>query len=469
MGISVESQGLSRVIDEIFADLKGRFVFNFLDDLLVYSASVEEHVVHVREILGRLQKAGFTLNPEKVSFGAHEMKYLGHLIPSRRIKILPERVAAIQEYPRSKNLRALRRILGMVGFYGRFIPGYSDHASVVHALKKKGASFNWDAEHQLAFEHLKGARCEAPVLQIPDFSKESVLVTDASDVAISVVLNQRIGDQLAPISYYSRLLTSAEANYSRHEKECLAVVCGCEKCRTYLEHREFVLHCDNLSLCWLLNRAKDVGRLGRWVLRLVPFKFRVRHTRGTDNVVADALSHMFEGMPVVPSDGTYLASLQSLPLIYSSLGDHQKSDPFCVDLRARIETRQEAVDNFQIFKDRLSYFPPRAQRRRYVVPLSLRRMLLQYFHDSVYGGHLGALKTLQKIMVNFYWPKMREEVFKYVHRVEFFMLCVWGYETVVNRVNQLCMPRKRERGRVAPLERRNLCFILFVARVIVIY
>jgi hypothetical protein len=112
------------------------------------------------------------------------------------------------------------------------------------------------------------------VLQIPDFSKEFVLVTDASDVAISAVLNQKIGGQLAPISYYSRLLTSAEAKYSVHEKECLAVVFGCEKCQAYLEHREFELHCDKLSLCWLLKRAKDVGRLGRWVLRLAPFKFR---------------------------------------------------------------------------------------------------------------------------------------------------------------------------------------------------
>jgi hypothetical protein len=150
---------LSRVIDELFADLKGRYVFNFLDDLVVYSASEDEHVVYVREVLGRLQRPGFTLSPEKVAFGAREIKYLGHLISSRGIKILPERVAAIREYPRPKNLRALRSFLGMVGFYGRFIPGYSDHASVLHALKKKGVSYNWGSEHQAAFEYLKEALC----------------------------------------------------------------------------------------------------------------------------------------------------------------------------------------------------------------------------------------------------------------------------------------------------------------------
>ena len=146
-----------------------------------------------------------------------------------------------------------------------------------------------------AFEALKRALSEAPVLQIPDFAREFVLVTDASNLAISAVLNQRVGERLAPISFYSRLLSPAERNYTIYEKECLAVLFGCEKCRPYLEHTEFELHCDNLALCWLSKRVKEVGRIGRWVLRLAPFKFIVVHTKGSANVVADALSRVFEG------------------------------------------------------------------------------------------------------------------------------------------------------------------------------
>jgi hypothetical protein len=128
MGISVGCQGLSRVVDELFADLKGRFVFNFVDDLVVYSLSVEEHRMHVREVLRRLQRAGFTLNPDKAVFGATEIKYLGHLISTRGVKPLPDRVLAIQQYPRPVNLRSLRRFMGMVGFYARFIPIYGEIA-----------------------------------------------------------------------------------------------------------------------------------------------------------------------------------------------------------------------------------------------------------------------------------------------------------------------------------------------------
>jgi len=112
-------------------------------------------------------------------------------------------------------------------------------------------------------------------------------------VAVSAVLHQDVNGVLAPIAYHSRVLTAAERRYSTYEKECLAVLFGCEKCRSYIEHKEFMLHCDNLALCWLLRKTKDVGRLGRWILRLAPFKFKVQHSHGRNNVVADALSRMF--------------------------------------------------------------------------------------------------------------------------------------------------------------------------------
>jgi hypothetical protein len=133
------------------------------------------------------------------------------------------------------------------------------------------------------------------VLQIPDFARDFVLVTDASDLAISAVLHQMVNGALAPILYYSRLLTAAERKYSTYEKQCLAVLFGCKSCRSFLEHKELELHCDNLALCWLLRTVNDVGRLARWILRLASLKYRVKHTRGTDNVVADALYRMFEG------------------------------------------------------------------------------------------------------------------------------------------------------------------------------
>ena len=320
---------------------------------------MEEHSDHIRVVLQRLQSAGFTLNPDKIAIGTAEIKYLGHQLSPRGIRVLPDRVAAIGSYPAPTNLRTLRRFLGMTGFYARFIPNYSKCAAALHALKKKGARFVWTHEYQVAFDSLKRALSQAPVLQIPDFRKKFILVTDASDLAVSAVLNQCVGDDMAPTSYYSRLLTPAERNYSTYEKECLAILFGCEKCRSYLEHKEFELHCDNLALCWLLKRVKEIGRLGRWVLRLAAFKFRIKHPKGADNVVADALSRMFEGKSHETPEMACAAMLESLPLIYSSLEEHQAEDEFFKDLKQKIMTDQAAVHNFQIHKKLVCFFFPK--------------------------------------------------------------------------------------------------------------
>lgn len=120
-------------------------------------------------------------------------------------------------------------------------------------------------------------------------------------------------------------MTSAERRYSTYENECLAVLFGCEKCRSYLEHKEFELQCDNLSFCWLLRRVKDAGRLGRWIVRFAPFKFRVNHRRDADNIVADALSRMYTGEATEDVEALCGALLESLPLVYSSLEEHKKT------------------------------------------------------------------------------------------------------------------------------------------------
>lgn len=148
------------------------FVFSILDDLVVYSGSLAEHVIHMRMVLRRLQNAGFTLNPDKITMVSREIKYLGHLLSAEGIRVLPERVASIQNYPCPQNLRGVRRFVWMVGFYARFIPDYSRLAEPLHALKRKGAKFVWTADQQTAFERLKKSLCEAPLLQTPEFSKE---------------------------------------------------------------------------------------------------------------------------------------------------------------------------------------------------------------------------------------------------------------------------------------------------------
>jgi hypothetical protein len=147
--------------------------------------------------------------------------------------------------------------------------------------------------------------------------------------------------------------------------------------------------------------VKEIGHLGRWVLRLAPFKFRVKHTRGCDIGVADALSRIFEGKICEGPELTCASLLESLPLVYSSIESHQTDDPFCKDVRAKLVADPAEVDKFSIFKNLLCYYPKGAKRRRWVVPTLLRPMLIKYFHDSPLAGHLGAFKTFNKVAMNF--------------------------------------------------------------------
>jgi hypothetical protein len=154
MGISVGCQVLSRVVDSLFGDLKQKFVYNFMDDLVVYLGSFAEHLQYLKEIFARLANAGFVLNRDKLYLAQQEISFLGHSVSAKGIKVLPERVEAIEKFPPPKNLKVVRRFLGMAGFYARFIDRFSQIAEPLHALKCKNAKFVWGDAQQAAFLQL---------------------------------------------------------------------------------------------------------------------------------------------------------------------------------------------------------------------------------------------------------------------------------------------------------------------------
>jgi hypothetical protein len=153
------------------------------------------------------------------------------------------------------------------------------------------------------------------------------------------------------------------------------------------------------------------GRLGRLILHL-------KHTRGMDNVVADAVSRMFEGGDCETPEMSCVALMQSLPLVSTSLEEHQKQDNLCWNIYDKVPTGKGGIDNFQIYKRLLCFCSKGARSRRWLVPVSLRQMVRKYFHDCVLSGHLGTLKTFQKIARTFYRPKMRAGNFYYVRQCD---------------------------------------------------
>jgi hypothetical protein len=218
---------------------------------------------------------------------------------------------------------------------------------------------------------------------------------------------------LVPIAFASRLLNAAEHGYAIYEKECLAVVWGCERFRVYLEHKKFVLYTDNQALSWLLKHVREVGRIGRWILRLAPFKFNVVHISGKSNVVADCLTRQFGDSSELSFSGLVL---QHLPAAFQSIRQHQIKDAFCRELYEKLGRQDPAVSNFKLLNDAIVYVSPRTNAKRYLVPQDLRAMILEYFHDSVLSAHLGVAITFRRIAEVFYWPGIRPDVIKYVRQ-----------------------------------------------------
>lgn len=418
-GVCTGAQILSRLMERVLNGIKMKFAYNYLDDLVIYSDTFGEHIKHIHEVLHRLRKAGLTVNPKKMSVALGEIKFLGHIISSGGVKIDPDRARVVKDFPPPKNLKGARRFLGMCSFYSRFIPSFSEIAAPINNLKRKNCLFKWGAEQEKSFRQLKERISSPPVLQIPDFSQAFTLHTDASSNAVAAVLSQSRGGHLAPVAFASRALTESERKYSAYEAECLAVVYGVEKFEKYLQGREFELFTDNEALSWMFRHPKQLGKIGRWVLRLSPFKFKVNHVRGSENIVADCLSRMFnDGCPenTGPSEPN-VCVLQDSPLSFTALRDHQQTDPECCALRSKI--REGCYKgNLKIVRDLLVYRSKRGNRNRLYVPESVRNMVISYFHDSMLGAHLGFHKTKNRIEREFYWPNMRPEVLKYVRECE---------------------------------------------------
>ena len=296
-GIAVGAQVLTRLLDKIFSDIKFKFIYNYLDDLVIYSNTFEEHLIHIREVLDRLKKANLTVKLSKVKFASQELSFLGHRISPAGISIDQERTRAIRNFPPPKDAKGIARFVGMVNYFHKFIPQLAEIASPLNVLRRKGEKFVWGPDQQQAFDQLKEKIMNPPVLGIADFSRKFILQTDACGSAVAAVLLQEFPEGRKPIAYASRTLSRQEKKFSIYELEALAVLFGIEKFRLYLEHAEFDLHTDNQALSYVLARPRKSGRLARWAVRISAFKFKVTHLRSSQNVIADTLSRMFEGYP----------------------------------------------------------------------------------------------------------------------------------------------------------------------------
>lgn len=293
-GLKNAPSTFQRVMNDVFKDLIGKICFIYMDDILVFSNTIEQHLSNLETIFQVLRIHNLKIEPDKCNYLTKEVIFLGHLLTPDGIKPDSNKIKSILNFPTPKNEKELKSFLGLFGYYRKFVKNFAEITKPLNFLLKKSVKFEMLPEMTTCFEKCKQILTSDSVLMYPDFEKTFILTTDASNFALGAVLSQlsEDGKTERPISFASRTLSDAEIKYSTTEKELLSIVWSTNYFRPYLFGVKFQLITDHRPLVWLLNLKDPNSKLSRWRLKLSEYNFEIKHIPGKSNKVADALSRI---------------------------------------------------------------------------------------------------------------------------------------------------------------------------------
>ncbi len=393
----VNSPSVFQAFINVFRDMLNRWVIVYIDDILIYSDSYEDHVKQVRSVLQRLLAHQLYAKIEKCEFNQTSVSFLGYVISSGGVTMEDQKVQAVIDWPQPVTVKELQRFLGFANFYRRFIRNFSTVAAPMTAMLKKGRQhLKWTPAAIAAFQKLKERFTTAPILHHPDPEREFIVEVDASSTGIGAILSQRHGNppKLYPCAFHSRKLTPTEQNYDLGNRELLAMKAAFEEWRHWLEGAKhpFTVLTDHRNLEYLRSAKRLNHRQARWALFFTRFDFSVTYRPGTQNTKADALSRLHESS-IVPHTHESIIS----PTIFLA--------PIQWDIMTEI-TEAQATD------------PPPAETppNRTYVPFALRQRVIQGVHSTLSSGHPGIAATVQLLTNRFWWSTLQADTITHIRK-----------------------------------------------------
>ena len=429
-GLTNAPPNFQRLMSRLLHGLEWKICLIYIDDIIVFSKTFEEHLSRLSLVFDRLREASLKLKPKKCFFARSSVNFLGFLVSSSGVSPDPEKLESVRSFPTPTSVKGVQSFLGLCNYYRRFVEGFAKIASPLNHLTRKNVVFEWSSDCEAAFQILKSRLCSPPILAYPDFSQPFHLYTDASQSALGYILGQVVDGKEHVIAYGGRELSLQETRYSTTEREALAVIDGIKRYQPYLFGRKFFVHTDHGSLSWLMKVKDPTGRLARWALQLQQYDFDVLHRPGSSNGNADALSrrpYTSSKSPVSTSPSVVvidnvISSVQRLHTLQRQDADLSVIIQYLEESQLPLDNSQArslllSIDSYYLDENGILFHLWSPGKRRVtsirsqvVIPASLRYDVLVSCHDDPTAGHFGVLKTYEKIRARYYWHGMFKDI-----------------------------------------------------------
>ena len=400
-GLRNAGQTFQRFMHQVTNGLS--FVFVYVDDILVFSESEEKHQEHLRVLFERLREYGLRIKASKCLFGVSELEFLGYEISNKGIRPSPKRVKQIEEFPAPRSIKQIQRFTGMVNYYHRFIPNLAQKLTPIYShlaalqRQKKKSDFTWPSSCQDAFINVKQGLSNAVLLCFPQRDALLRIMSDASDLHVGAVLEQLTGDVWSPIAFFSKKLNPAQNKYSTFDRELLAMYSAVKHFQHYIEGKEFCIYTDHKPLTTVLNsKAKRSPRQERHLDYIAQFTSDIRYIKGSNNVVADALSR---------PDMDSIDISTGIDELVKAQQDDEELDLLIKHPPPRSSIKLELIH--VPTSDTYLWCETSSGKNRPFVPNSLRENIFHMIHSL---SHPGIRSTRKKISKRYFWPSMNFDI-----------------------------------------------------------
>ena len=448
------SPGLfQRLADLIFAGLTWDILLVFLDDIIIFADTVEQHLQRVSLVLERLRLANLKIAPTKCHFFKTSVSFLGFVISGNGVQTNPDKTSAITNWPTPKHTKDVKSFLATLNYYRKHIYNFASIAEPLYSLTRRNTKFVWTAVHNSAFETLKLRLETAPILAIYDPSLPTVIDTDASQTGVGAIISQIVNGNERVIAYASRTLNQAERNYSITKREFLAVIFALKQFRHYILGRSFLLRTDHAPLTNYISMQNTSAQLARWIEQLQEFTFTIQHRPGNLHGNADGLSRMFsdseqDTTPISVATITQATTSSNEELnVSNSSTDHASSIPLdMVDWhieqnndpdigpiyralqesdtpppKSSMNARSAATKHLYNLWPLLTIHENKLCRRfvdtqgnttrlQLIIPYKYQTQYIRECHTGITGGHLGVKKTMTQLARRAYFQGWRNKL-----------------------------------------------------------